>query len=655
MALDRNIIFAAAAAGVVVLGAGGAYYWKSHNDIRHVDFRNGPVEIFNTACADPDLTSAAVTTIPLHDGSYQLGKYQFELVGDVKYGDVSGQTSQDSGERAVFVGSCNAGGATSQVLFVYGLQDGKLTRLATADLSNNGSGVVQSYSIGNGAIQIHENQGTPPQLVTVSYALLGGQLQNVGGSGGGGTTNTQMADNASNPTTGADDSDTDTSGDDKISFQYFHDQLSPYGQWVDNGRWGEVWRPNSESADFRPYRDGHWENTDEYGMTWVANTDWGDIVDHYGRWAYDPENRWVWVPDYTWAPSWVVWRAGEGYVGWMPMPPGDYEGDGDYADAWDSWYGYRDWYAGMAAEQFYDLWSFVPVADLLAASIDDYFVAPAVYEGFIGRIPGWTRYGVFRGHVVDRSFDRHRFEAAFHRRLPVTHARNIMHHHVPKTSAHGGTRIAAREHQAGHGIHGGMHAGAGHRGPGAPIETASGFKHNGLVHRPGLSHVAHGYGHGTGLGRTAGFSHTSRHGFARSGTGFSHSSRGFSRSGGGGFARSGGGFSHQGFSRTGSYARSGSGGFARSGAGGGFARSGAGGGGFARSGFGGQSGFARSGGFGGGNRGFSGGGFNGGNRGFSGSATRSFGGGGNAFGSQRAAAPHFSGGNSGGGGSRRHH
>ena len=32
------------------------------------------------------------------------------------------------GEKAVFVGSCNSGSATSQVLFVYGMQDGKLTR-----------------------------------------------------------------------------------------------------------------------------------------------------------------------------------------------------------------------------------------------------------------------------------------------------------------------------------------------------------------------------------------------------------------------------------------------------------------------------------------------------------------------------------------------
>lgn len=655
MVLNRNIILAAAAAGVVALGAGGTYYWKTQRDIHNIDFRNGPVEIFGTACADPDLTSAAVTTVPLHDGAYQLGKYQFELVGDVRYGDVSGQTSQDAGDKAVFVGSCNNGGSTSQVLFVYGMQDGKLTRLATADLSGGGSSIVQSYSIGNGAIQIRENQGSPPQLVTVSYALLGGQLQNVGG--GGSVAPTRVAASTDTATSPSDDIN-DTSGDDKISFQYFHDQLSPYGEWIDHPRWGQVWRPNAESADFRPYRDGHWENTDEYGMTWVSNTDWGDIVYHYGRWAYDPEDKWVWVPDYTWAPSWVVWRAGEGHVGWLPMPPGDYEGEGEYPDAWGDWYGYRDWNADMAAEEFYGLWSFVDAADLLAPNLGVYFVQPAVFGRFIGRTHGWTRYGVFRGRIVDRSFERGRFEAAFHRRLPVTHAHNLFHHPVPKTSAHGGLRIAAHEHQSGHGAH---TASTGRTGVHGGPRMHAGFDRHGIASGHGLSrHVgtsgfARGYGHaggfgrsegfarslkdsGTGIpsrgiGRSDGFARSSGRGFARSGGGFAHAGNGFSRSSGQGFARSG---SSGGFARSGSAA----GGYGRSGYGGGFSR-GSTGGGFGRSGFGGQNGIAPGAGFNGANRNFGGGG-------------RSFGGG-NAFGGQRAAAPRVSGNNSSGNSGNRHH
>jgi hypothetical protein len=29
---------------------------------------------------------------------------------------------------------------------------------------------------------------------------------------------------------------------------------------------------------------------------------------------------WVWVPGYTWAPSWVVFSSGPGYIGWAPVP-----------------------------------------------------------------------------------------------------------------------------------------------------------------------------------------------------------------------------------------------------------------------------------------------------------------------------------------------
>jgi hypothetical protein len=639
MAVNRNLIAAAAGVGVVLLGAGGVYYWNNQHDIRNVDFRNGPVEIFGTACADPDLTSAAVTTIPLHDGAYQLGKYQFELVGDVKYGDVSGQTNQDAGDKAVFVGSCNSGGSTSQVLFVYGKQDGKLTRLATADLSNAGSSVVQSYSIGNGAIQIRENQGAPPQLTTISYALLGGQLQNVGG-GGTPAPATQMAVNTATTTPAAttvsDDAD-DTSGDDKISFQYFHDQLSPYGEWVDHPRWGQVWRPKAESADFRPYRDGHWENNDEYGMTWVANNDAGDTVDHYGRWAYDPDPayRWMWVPDYTWAPSWVVWRGGEGHVGWMPMPPNDYDGEGEYADDWANWYGYRNWYADMAAEDFYNLWSFVTVADLLAPSLDADFVEPAVYGRFIDRIPGWTRHGMFRGRIVDRSFEPRRFAAAFHRRLPVSHSHNIMHHHVPKTSAHGGQRIASHEHRAGHAPHLGVHGGGHVHGPSAMHGHREMAAH-GFGHREMATRGVHSAGFARASGRERGFGRSSR-----SAGGFSRSNYGRS------VAQSRGGFSRStGYGRSGYGGRiSRNGGIARGGAmGGGYTRSGNGG--FARSGgYGAQAGFARQGGGFANNRNMGGGGFGGG---------RSFGGG-NGFGGQRAAAPRSNGGGGNNGGGGRHH
>jgi hypothetical protein len=39
------------------------------------------------------------------------------------------------------------------------------------------------------------------------------------------------------------------------------------------------------------------------------------------RWVYDSYEGWLWVPDYEWAPAWVVWRGGGDYYGWAPMSP----------------------------------------------------------------------------------------------------------------------------------------------------------------------------------------------------------------------------------------------------------------------------------------------------------------------------------------------
>jgi len=101
---------------------------------------------------------------------------------------------------------------------------------------------------------------------------------------------------------------------------YFHAQLSPYGQWVAREGYGMVWVPNV-APGWRPYTAGHWAYTDQ-GWAWVADESWGWAPFHYGRWYYDGGiNNWAWVPGYTWAPAWVDWRHGGGYLGWAPLPP----------------------------------------------------------------------------------------------------------------------------------------------------------------------------------------------------------------------------------------------------------------------------------------------------------------------------------------------
>jgi len=108
---------------------------------------------------------------------------------------------------------------------------------------------------------------------------------------------------------------------DGVSFQLFYDQLSPYGQWVNDPNYGYVWIPDV-GPNFQPYAtNGYWTMTD-YGNTWVSNYDWGWAPFHYGRWNYNDRYGWGWVPDYEWGPAWVNWRQSNDYYGWAPMGPG---------------------------------------------------------------------------------------------------------------------------------------------------------------------------------------------------------------------------------------------------------------------------------------------------------------------------------------------
>lgn len=100
----------------------------------------------------------------------------------------------------------------------------------------------------------------------------------------------------------------------------FNEPLGAYGTWVEVGSYGRCWHPAYVAAGWRPYCDGYWTWTDS-GWFWVSDEPWGWACYHYGRWAWDPDYGWVWVPGVEWAPCWVEWRFGGGYVGWAPLPP----------------------------------------------------------------------------------------------------------------------------------------------------------------------------------------------------------------------------------------------------------------------------------------------------------------------------------------------
>jgi hypothetical protein len=102
---------------------------------------------------------------------------------------------------------------------------------------------------------------------------------------------------------------------------FFHDDLAPYGRWIEHPAYGVVWVPESGHPDWHPYWDGRWVWTADYGWYWHSHEPYGWATYHYGRWVLTSDYGWVWVPDTVWGPAWVEWRYGGGYAGWAPMPP----------------------------------------------------------------------------------------------------------------------------------------------------------------------------------------------------------------------------------------------------------------------------------------------------------------------------------------------
>lgn len=100
-------------------------------------------------------------------------------------------------------------------------------------------------------------------------------------------------------------------------FAYYEDDLGRYGSWVHINTYGWAWRPHV-AVGWRPYYYGQWAYSRHGCLTWVSYEPWGWMPYHYGRWAYDPFYGWFWVPGVGYAPAWVYWWYGSGYIGWAP-------------------------------------------------------------------------------------------------------------------------------------------------------------------------------------------------------------------------------------------------------------------------------------------------------------------------------------------------
>ena len=147
----------------------------------------------------------------------------------------------------------------------------------------------------------------------------------------------------------------------------FQQPLSAYGRWVESA-WGIVFVPNAPSG-WRPYVNGRWLDN----RFWLSNDPWGWATDHYGRWGFDQQLGWVWVPGTQWGPSWVAWREADEVVGWAPIPPLVQWSVGvGFNSGFNSGWGWNDWNRWYGPS-----WVWVPRSSLFIT-------------GFGGRILPWN-------------------------------------------------------------------------------------------------------------------------------------------------------------------------------------------------------------------------------------------------------------------------
>lgn len=130
-------------------------------------------------------------------------------------------------------------------------------------------------------------------------------------------------------------------GNDAPSVSLFYGPLSAYGMWVEYPAYGRVFIPNGIGPGWKPYSQGYWSN-DRYGRRWMSQEPFGWATYHYGRWGFDPNMGWFWVPDTHFSPAWVDWRYADGYSSWAPMAPIGWGNYGYYGDNW--WMTAPDYY-----------------------------------------------------------------------------------------------------------------------------------------------------------------------------------------------------------------------------------------------------------------------------------------------------------------------
>lgn len=167
-------------------------------------------------------------------------------------------------------------------------------------------------------------------------------------------------------------------GDGEATYTDFYTGLAPYGQWIEDARFGFLWAPDVEE-DFRPYyTNGRWVMT-EAGNTWLSDYVWGWACFHYGRWIYNDFYGWLWQPGSYWGPAWVDWQASPNLYGWAPLTPEaviDHDGVRDACP--------EDW------------WVFVPSNNIYTGNYQRYRVGTAPADGVASMLKYVNRVTLYR-------------------------------------------------------------------------------------------------------------------------------------------------------------------------------------------------------------------------------------------------------------------
>jgi hypothetical protein len=187
----------------------------------------------------------------------------------------------------------------------------------------------------------------------------------------------------------------------------FYNPLAFYGDWEQNSTWGNVWVPRGLRFGWRPYVEGHWVCTED-GWAWVSDEPFGWATYHYGRWIDDPDFGWEWVPGTVWAPAWVAWRLGGGYVGWAALPP---------TVGLRAGFGLEVGSIELNVELRPEAYCFVPEREVLAPRVAEVLVPPARNVTIVRNTVNVTRYEVAGNRIVNHGVPVQHVEQVTGRKL----------------------------------------------------------------------------------------------------------------------------------------------------------------------------------------------------------------------------------------------